>query len=115
MIFFLLKLFYCISLSLQQWIECNCNSWALRVNLNSSRKNSRQLSSDQDPLFVISSIQRIFPFLVGRKLQCPTQLMDGVQPATSSRWMDRGTTGMDDGTGGFRGGFICHLDVFKYI
>jgi hypothetical protein len=44
-----------------------------------------------------------------------------VQPATSelpgcpSAWttgpMDRGTTGTDDGTGGFRGGFICHPDV----
>jgi len=53
-----------------------------------------------------------FPILVGRNLQCQTQLTDGVQPATSSRRMDRGTTGTDDGTGGFRGGFICHPDVF---
>jgi hypothetical protein len=112
-IFFLLNLFYCISLSLQQWIKCSCNSWALRVNLNSSRKNSRRLSSDQDPLLMISSIKRNFPFLVGRKLQCQTQLTDGVQPATSSRRMDRGTTGTDDETGGFRGRFISHLDALQ--
>jgi len=41
-----------------------------------------------------------------------TQLTDGVQPTTSSRRMDRGTTGTDDGMGGLRGGFICHPDVF---
>jgi hypothetical protein len=49
----------CRSKNLQQWIECSCNSWALRVNLNSSRKNSRRLSSDQDPLFMICFIKRI--------------------------------------------------------
>jgi hypothetical protein len=49
----------CRSKNLQQWIESSCNSWALRVNLNSSRKNSRRLSSDQDPLFMICFIERI--------------------------------------------------------
>ncbi len=29
--------------------------------------------------------------------------------------MDRGTTGTDDGTGGFRVGFISHPDVLYYI
>jgi hypothetical protein len=32
--------------------------------------------------------------------------------ARTTRRMDIGMTGMDDGTSGFRGGFISHPDVF---
>ncbi len=61
---------------------------------------------------------------MGRKLQCQTQHRDDVQPATSelagcpsastTGLMDRGTTGTDDETGGFRRGFICHPDLTSH-
>ncbi len=61
-------------------------------------------------------------YLGGRKLQCQTQQRDGVQPGNlgASRVsirMDDRTDGQrtDDGTHGFRGGFISHPDVLYYI
>jgi len=54
-------------------------------------------------------------WLPGRGMVCSRQPRSFRGVAWTTGRMDRGTTGTDDETSGFRGGFISHSDVLYYI